>query len=87
MQTSTEFAGNPQVGQHVAAKQTGQYLLARERFPHTRDAPLPVHGPHCSLPYSGRGIDCGFQRLFRDAGIRGVGRRPARLHDLRHHSA
>ncbi len=69
------------------AKQTGQYLLARERFPHARDAPLLVHGRHCSLPYSGRGIDCGFQRLFRNAGIRGVGGRPARLHDLRHSHA
>ena len=69
------------------AEQTGQYLLARERFPHDREAPLLAHGRCCSLAYSGRGIDCGFRRLFRDAGIRGVGSRPARLHDLRHSHA
>lgn len=71
------------------AGETGRYLQARQRFPHSRDAALLAHGRDCSLPYScsGRGIDLGFRRLFRDAGIRGVAGRPARLHDLRHSHA
>ncbi len=63
-----------------------RYLAARRRFPHAPDAPLLANGRDCSHRYSGRGIDLGFRRLFRMTGIRGVGDRPARLHDLRHYS-
>ena len=67
-----------------AARQLERYLRARAAFPPTRQAPLLAHGRDGSLPYSGRGIDLGFRRLFRAAGIQGVAGRPARLHDLRH---
>ena len=67
-----------------AASELERYLRERAAFAHTRQAPLLTHGRHCSLPYSGRGIDLGFRRLFRATGIEGVAGRPARLHDLRH---
>lgn len=67
-----------------AASQLERYLRERAAFAHSRQACLLAHGRDCSLPYSGRGIDLGFRRLFRATGIEGVAGRPARLHDLRH---
>ncbi len=67
-----------------ATAATDRYLAARCRFPHGSDAPLLAHGRDGSSPYSVRGIDLGFRRLFRDTGIVGVAGRPARLHDVRH---
>ena len=67
-----------------ATAATDRYLAARCRFPHGTDAPLLAHGRDGSSPYSVRGIDLGFRRLFRDTGIVGVAGRPARLHDIRH---
>ena len=70
-----------------ATAATARYLAARCRFPHGPDAPLLAHGRDGSGPYSVRGIDLGFRRLFRATGIVGVAGRPARLHDLRHSHA
>ena len=69
-----------------ATAATARYLAARCRFQHGPDAPLLAHGRDGSSPYSVRGIDLGFRRLFRDTGIVGVAGRPARLHDIRHNS-
>ncbi len=67
-----------------ATAATERYLATRCRFRHAPQAPLLARGRDGSSPYSVRGIDLGFRRLFRATGIVGVAGRPARLHDIRH---
>ncbi len=56
----------------------------RSLFPLAAGSALLAHGLRCERGYSGRGLDLGFRRLFRTAGIRTASGLPARLHDLRH---
>ena len=67
-----------------AAGEVRTYLEHRRRFPHTAASALLAHGPRGERAYTGRGIDLGFRRLFRAAGIRTASGLPPRLHDLRH---
>jgi integrase len=68
-----------------AAGELEQFLKARRPLSHAADAPLLVTWRRSAVrAYSDGGLGQALRRLFRSTGIRTIGHRTPRVHDLRH---
>jgi len=66
------------------AREIDAYLVARQQFPHSEEAPLLYRRRQGLRPYTGAGLAQGLRQLFRKAGVRTATGALPRVHDLRH---
>ncbi len=67
-----------------AVDEMARYLRARQRLPHSTDAPLLVSNHGGLRAYTPEGLADGIRGLFRVAGVRTSDGRVPRVHDIRH---